>query len=423
MNRDAALDEAILHPDLRHINFFNGRLLTGGDLEAEQNVQHTHARHLGRAIGAGVASGLRVAEAAASPSGEVAVVVTAGLAVNRAGATLCLEGDQRVVFARPPDPTRVGQCVFADCEDHRASGLIANGTGYYVLTIASASLREGRAPVSGLGNALATCNSRYFSEGVMFRLLPLTVAGLPTNPALVRSFIAHQCLGLLHPTAYERVTRAGRGLPPVKYGYETMIPAGWLTDDDVPLAIVEWTAGGIGFIDEWSVRRRVARASADALWDSVGGDCRLAQGEAVFAQFQQQMAEILQTGSGTTRAAAQDFVALPPVGIVPVRDTGSAGGVDLQTFLGSFGSTDVALLEAEGFGALRAQSCRHQPVALQSGTRFQRYALWESIRGVETGAPGARLEMVFASAALPYAGVARFGYSRRQLGRFSFAIR
>ena len=35
MTRDPALEEAILHPDLRHINFFNGRLLTGGDISPD----------------------------------------------------------------------------------------------------------------------------------------------------------------------------------------------------------------------------------------------------------------------------------------------------------------------------------------------------------------------------------------------------
>ena len=76
MTRDLALDEAILDTELRHINFFNGRLLTGGDLEAEQSVQHAHDRHLGRAIGAGVASGLRVALADGSSRTQPVVVVS-----------------------------------------------------------------------------------------------------------------------------------------------------------------------------------------------------------------------------------------------------------------------------------------------------------------------------------------------------------
>src|SRR4051812_41911183 len=116
MNTDYALTEAILDTELRHINFFNGRLLTGTDLEEEQSAQHAHFRHLGEAIGEGVAFGLGVSPADTSPPDGPVVSVTKGLAVNRAGQTLRLECDQRVALTRSPDPAAADACIFADCD-------------------------------------------------------------------------------------------------------------------------------------------------------------------------------------------------------------------------------------------------------------------------------------------------------------------
>lgn len=414
MNRDAALDEAILNPDLRHINFFNGRLLTGGDLQAEQSVQHTHARHLGLAVGPGVAEGLRVSEAAASPSGESAVVVTAGTAVNRAGETLRLESDQRVILARPPDPTKRDQCVFADCENQRADSVLGSGTGFYVLTISSASRREGSAPVSGLGNGIATCNSRYFSEGVMFRLLPLTLTGLPGNTALVRSFVAHKCLGLLSPTPYEIVVRASQGLAPVVRGYEMLMPSGRLSNADVPLAVIEWTGAGLGFVDEWSVRRRLARPSAEPHWGTLHDDRRVAEGEAAFAQFQGQLMEMLVPGNGSTRSADQDFAALPPVGLLPIRSTDSPTGIDVSTFLGSvimnygfslniafISNSTVPTIKSAQIGNLLAASFRAAPVESTATNQFTLYLIRESLDAVQAG-EAAQLLGVFVSRDVPW---------------------
>src|SRR5438105_1301837 len=155
MNTSPALDEAIPDSELRHINFFNGRLLTGGDLEAEQSAQHAHSRHLGEAIGAGVAFGLEVTPADTSlPEGPI-VNITAGLAVNRAGQTLRLECDQRIALLRLPDPASVDACIFDDCGPKTAGATLASGTGFYVLLMAPASRSEGKAPVSGLGNGAA----------------------------------------------------------------------------------------------------------------------------------------------------------------------------------------------------------------------------------------------------------------------------
>src|SRR5215471_17119870 len=134
------LEEAIPDTELRYINFFNGRLLTGGDLSAEQAANRACSRHLGQAVGAGVAQGLEVSISPGSSPMNARVDLTAGLALNRAGQTLRLESSQTVFLVRPADPMSVAGCVFADCSLLPSSNL--SGAGCYLLTIAPASARE-----------------------------------------------------------------------------------------------------------------------------------------------------------------------------------------------------------------------------------------------------------------------------------------
>src|SRR4029077_9738434 len=98
MSTELDLEEAILDSELRYINFFNGRLLTGGDLSAEQAANRACSRHLGQAVGAGVAYGLEVSISLGNPPLNAMVDVAAGLAVNRAGQTLRLESKQTVAL-------------------------------------------------------------------------------------------------------------------------------------------------------------------------------------------------------------------------------------------------------------------------------------------------------------------------------------
>ena len=54
----------IVNNRTRSVNFFNGRLLTGEDLTAEQQANRVAHSLLGQAAGAGVAYGLEVSESA-----------------------------------------------------------------------------------------------------------------------------------------------------------------------------------------------------------------------------------------------------------------------------------------------------------------------------------------------------------------------
>jgi hypothetical protein len=423
MNSNTALEEAILDTELRHINFFNGRLLTGGDLEAEQSAQHTHSWHLGMAVGAGVAFGLEVAPVTGSPPSEPVLIVTKGLAVNRAGQTLRLECDQQIALIRPPDPTTTDECIFNDCDPKSAGVTLASGTGFYVLVIAPASKYEGRAPVSGLGNDLALCNSRYLTEGVKFRLVRLNVSvGTETDANKIRNMVAYQCFGVPGRTSNDFVQNALAQTPVPNYGVEALVPTGYLTTNDVPLAVIEWNTTGLGFVDQWSVRRRLTECGADTLWESLIGDRRLAEGEAMFLQFEDHIAQMDNTPLDlSTIVVDEHFVFLPPLGLIPARGTGSPQGFSPAQFFAAHASGDVALLDATEMRTLVAESFRHEPVSLRATGKLQLYLLWESVQAVETG-DASQLIMAFAAPTLPYRGTARFGYAKWNLSRRTFSV-
>ena len=348
MNTDSALDEAILHSELRHIKFFNGRLLTGGDLEEEQSAQHAHSHHLGEAIGEGVAFGLQVTPVPASspPAGPV-VAISKGLAVNRAGQTLRLECDKRVALTRPADPAARDACIFTDCAPPSPGTTLASGTGYYVLTIGPASRPDGKAPVSGLGNTTAICNSRYSAEGVKFSVFPLNLPGNATP--LARSVLAQACFGL----APDISSGGWPGSLPVEYGWEKLVPPGFERDYHVPLAVFEWTnAKTIGFVKQWPVRRRMVRPSAVEQWAYFTSERRVAEGEAMFLDFQEDLAAVAPSGFAGSR-----FSLLPAGGILPTATT-------WRSFLGPLAPRFATPIDASLWPRLLRDTFTREPIAI-----------------------------------------------------------
>lgn len=347
MNTDSALDEAILDSELRHINFFNGRLLTGGDLEDEQRAQHAHSRHLGEAVGEGVAFGLQVTPATASPPDGPVVTVSKGLAVNRAGQTLRLECDQRIALTRPADPAARDACIFTDCDPPGPGETLASGTGYYVLTIGPASRPDGKAPVSGLGNTTAICNSRYSAEGVKFTTFRLTLAANSTP--LAQSLLAKACFGV----ASDISSGAWPSSLPAQYGWEKLMPPGFDGDYHVPLAVFEWTsASTVGFVKRWPVRRRIVRRSAVEQWDYFTSERRVAEGEAIFLDFQDDLAAM-----GAAGFAGVHFSFLPPGGVLP-------GATAWKTFLGPLAPAFTTPIDASLWLRLLRDTFTREPVAI-----------------------------------------------------------
>jgi hypothetical protein len=422
MNSSTALEEAILDTELRHINFFNGRLLTGGDLEAEQSVQHTHSRHLGMAVGAGVAFGLEVAPATDSSPGGPILKVTAGLAVNRAGQTLRLECDQRVALMRPSETTAADECIFNDCDPKAAGATLKSGIGFYVLLIAPASKSEGLAPVSGLGNDLALCNSRYLTEGVKFRLLRLNVnAGTDANK--VRNVVAYQCFGVPGLTSNDFVQNALNGTQSPVTGLKSLVPTGYLTANDVPLAIIEWNTTGLGFVDQWSVRRRLTKCGADTFWEPLIGDRRLAEREATFFQFQDQINRLTLSVPRPDQIRLVDqFRYVPAVGFVPLAQDSFTRGFHPDLFFDTLTLHTDVFIEGARIEQLLRASFNYPPVDLNAPDRPVMLWVYKVREDRQVKPPaiatGVQPYLVFSSGHMPYMADPHFDVNRWEYSNY-----
>jgi hypothetical protein len=414
MNAEFDLEEAILDTELRYINFFNGRLLTGGDLSSEQAANRACSRHLGRALGAGVAHGLEVSMTPGSQPTDALVDVAPGLAVNRDGQTLRLGSKLTVALVRPADQITIAGCVFVDCES-LGVGTSISGDGFYLLTIAPASARDGLAPVSGLGNVVATCNSQYFVDGVQFRLLPLNVdAG--TNSNQTRNVVAYQCFGLPTKGPNDFVTSALSAGPSIDYGLETLVPSGRLTTQDLPLALIEWTGNsGIGFIDIWSVRRRIARRDPSQLWRYFTGDRRVAEAEAIFLQFQDQVQALLASNTDATSILANDrFAFLPPIGFLPIATGGSTGGFAYRTFFQNKVHREPVFIEGAQVVSLIQEALNYPPIDLSGSEMVWLYQVRENMQ-----INPAQAYMIFVNGQVRYRGAARFDSNRWNYANFA----
>jgi hypothetical protein len=416
------LKQAIDAPDLHWPKFFNGRLLTGADLDDEQHANRAARRLLGRAIGTGVACGLDVTLATASASATNPVLsVTCGLAVNRLGDALELANDATIALSADPAADTTADTGFTVCQPD-APGSYSTATGLFILTVCPASSSHGRAPVSGLGDGNGWCNVDYNADGVQFELVALAVdPTLGDKPELLRNRLAHLMFGTTDPARLSELVdpfahRSSR------YGLLDYLPADCIGKDCVPLAVVHWDTTGVTFIDRWAVRRRITSAIAADRWPTMIGDRRRAEADAMFLQFEDQIEELLPTlASPQTAAASTYFAFLPPAGFLPINTQGGAAGFDPATFFGTQASNDVAEIDADLVRALLHESLWHEPIQVGSAERIQLYLIHENESAVASGA-ATQAALLFAKHALPYRGIARFGKARFDLSRFAASI-
>lgn len=412
-----ALLEPILDKGIRNTNFFNGRLLSGEDLAQEQDAIRQSRQWIGQGLGEGVAFGLEVAESVGvSTSALPVVTVRAGMAVNRRGQLLPMSDDIDLSLVRSAAGNGAAvAAMFTECEPPQA-GVYVAGDGVYILTVAPASGRVGRAPVSGLGNIPATCNARYLVEGVQFRLIQVPVnAALLADAARVRNRLAYASFGVADTAAF--------GLNPFgavvsQYGLIDRFRVDQiLTDCEVPLAALYWTAAtGIVFVDRWAVRRPLTPRSTSGRWPLLVDARRAAEAEAMFLQFEDHIDDIRAEGDVRSLAATDRFDFLPPIGFLPLTATDRLGAFDAQTFFRDRAARDVAFTDARLVRSLFHEALQHEPIALSDGQPVQLYLVFDNVQSVERGETD-QLAIIFASGALPYRGVARFGYARWDLSR------
>lgn len=416
----AQLQQPLTEGGIRNVNFFNGRLLTGKDMSREQAARREADARLGRALGDGVAFGLDAARDPLHDRADAPVLrVKAGLAVNRAGQTLCLAADVSVALTRRFDAagSAACECVFADCSPI-AGGTYVAGAGVYLLTIAPASTNEGRAPTNGLDPTNVRCNTDATVDGVQFRLLainPLRFADLDPASPRFRNLLAYRCFGI---EARDAAMIDPWREDPASYGLVDELREVGLGDCDVPLALVYWTAGGLRFVDTWSVRRRLL--GPDALRDHafVARARRLVEAEAMCAQFQQQLGDLLAANATPALLSARThFRYLPPFGLLPLQsgvlrgfgDAAFFDGVPRRSKSGSGQSTPF--IDARELGAMREQALAFAPTDLDAGEFLWVHRPWQPQRALAEGGAAQPL-LAFACGLMPEFAIARFDMAR-----------
>jgi hypothetical protein len=269
----------------RRPKYFDGRFLTARDLTRDQNYFLTRQADLGRSLGAGVVNGLMVegGETATSiriepglgvtPSGEIVSVperLTLDLAdipsTQRLNAALGLS-------ARPLDPARSRSGLFVLAL--RPVEFTANPIGSYPTSITGPrSVEDGE-----------------IIEATAATLIPFPDEGDHREWNRRRARVAHQIF----------VERATRGLP-----------AGVL-----PLAMVAVDRNIVQWLDPFLVRRELAVWQGEVLGLGLGTKAlRYAQVQ----QYETQLQDVLRDHGtrGQRFAAADHFLALPPVGHLPL---------------------------------------------------------------------------------------------------------
>jgi hypothetical protein len=294
-------------------NFVNGRVLTAADLSTSQQTLRVRDTQVGQAAGSGVVQGLWVTGTATT------LTVATGLAIARSGEPVTVGTSVTLPLTLIQEAAAVSRATFSCCTPAGSAGATSIAVGCYLLTALPACQLQGQSPV-GMAPGTTTasgCAAAWLVEGVSFKAIPLpvgaTVDSVTVDDDNRRNLLAHWCLG--------SEQFASLAVDPFSFdaaysGLDTLDPAD-LTPDDVPLAVFYWDGQSVGFVDNWSARRRVtAPDPVGSPWSALTGDRRLADGHARFLQFQDQAADLVSAGSASGTVATDAFPLLPPVGFL-----------------------------------------------------------------------------------------------------------
>jgi hypothetical protein len=443
-----ALNTPIVKEGLERVPFFNGRVLTAEDLQAEQDANAAERRRLGRALGTGVLDGLFVRK-----STDETVLVEPGLGLAPSGRMVHLprEVEVSVVSNVRRDQTAGTGGNFEDCLTLEAT--VTSGTGAYVLFAEPASETEGRTPRTTLGGdgAAGECGAERRVEGASLRLaclnsdlFPDSIRGAirkerdeydeavdnpdedPTpHASKLRNLLAHACLRTPSalsdtPALYDTLRAQSRG---------NAEPAGGPLDelrkrarerdrdddldDAVPLGLLYWTGDGILFVDAWSVRRRVHRPDPQRPVPATAR--RRTETEAAIFQFQKHIADLRQRldfGDRIQLGVEDCFLFLPPFGTVP-NEEGDREGFDIYRFFDSLSTREYLYVERETLHDLVSEATQFDSFRTDTEQLVWRYRVRED---VQSGGDENSSFVVFTSGFVPHAAepqynLSRFGYA------------
>jgi hypothetical protein len=416
----AQLEQPISAGGVRSLNFFNGRLLTGEDLTREQDGIRRARLRLGEALGEGIAYGLEVTEATGTSSvAAPAVRVEAGLAVNRFGQVLELPCRTDVALTRSGTPGRRPRLWFDDCQVAKR-GTYTAGSGVFLLLIGPSRSPEGRAQASGLAGRDATCATAFSVEGVQFRLLRLALPpSVTADDVKLRARVRDTMFGLGDAAAPHPAVDPF-GPMPASWGLVDALRAqgDCLSDHELPLAVLHWTAtGGLRYVDRWAVRRRVTAPPAAGRWSSVLGDRRAAEAEAMLLGFQDHLEDLRRAaGKGAGVSALECFDRLPPAGLVPVPGLGHPGGFDVRRFFAGITVRGPFFVEGQKLLAILHAALAYPPLEPASREAVWLYQVRENVQSA------ARHHVVFAGGHTPYAAHAQYDLAHWDFANYALRL-
>jgi len=344
-----------------------------------------------------------------------------GLAVNRRGVTLLLTDDADISLVRPPGSAATAT-TFQDCTPVQ-SGVYVAGAGVYLLTVSPASSPQGLASTNGISTAAASCNSNYNADGVQFRLLQLdlTQAELSDTNHL-RNLVAYKFFA---PTDWASVVTNPFAAPAAGFGLlDQLRTAQTITDCEIPLAVLYWTAtGGLVFVDMWAVRRAMLPRSAGSGWPLVNGARPRVDGQAMFFQFQNQL-----DGLRTTQASPQTLVAtdffryLPPVGALPLTGTGQGAGFTYQQFFSGKTVRGPVYTTDDRVHWMLENFVVFPPIDLSLQEVIWLYLVPSNAQQSNQSGTNVVPYVLFASGQTPYLGNSRFDLSHWDLSNYSLIV-
>lgn len=418
---------SILDQGLQTTHYFNGRSLLKSDFDRDQAATTARALRLGRVLGSGVAEGLFVSFAPTS-STIPTLRIQPGMAINRAGQTLVLPMQIDLTLANSKATASVPSTssvpvTFEACTPPSAATYLA-GAGIYLVTIAPAYGTRDTAPAGGLPGMTAPCNVNVDVEGVMFHRIPIELPfDLLNDRAHLRNRLAYEFFGV----SESRDDTLAFAIDPFGTGTPTslidMLHQTILGDCEVPLALFHWTATeGVTFLDQWSVRRRVAPNSMLGAYGELLAERRRIDGEARFLQFQEQLADLRRQGALLTEAQ-QTFDYLPAAGILPVVDMAGLVGFQRAVFFRNMTMCEPVYIDAARAEALLRSSLEYPPIDVAGDVAVRLYGVRQSAQQYEAST-GQRTEpyFIFASGYMPSVGDAYFDVSRFDFSNFSAPI-
>lgn len=408
------LQEPFTDGGIRTVNFFNGRLLTGKDFSREQDARREADKRLSLALGDGVAFGLEVEyDDQLSQSNLPVVNIKAGLAFNREGLALRLKNSVHVALARSFEVGSV-DCLFKNCAV-LGGGTYVAGAGVYVLTIAPAESSEGRAASNGLDPGNVRCNTDTTVEAVQFRLLqvkPTLYADLNVAAPSFRNQLAYRCFGAgIQADWFENLL----GATPRQDDLLESLRKNILSPLEVPLGLLFFTgAADLKFIDVWAVRRPLNRYDSDPLISLVESH-RLAIGQAMFMQFQQHIAHLLnQSADPESIIAADYFRFLPPVGIIPLLSNSFPRGLHQDLFFDGIVHHPIVYIEGARAEALMRHALYYPPIDIKSRVMLRIYRVRENAQATSNASQTSTLRpyVIFSTGHMAYMGDPHFDVNR-----------